>query len=58
MTSYWRRVDERLIRRGEIILDLRFVRGYADELRDMNDGKRGRPYKITNSFIIFLAVFR
>lgn len=24
----------------------------------MNDGKKGRLYKITNNFIIFLAVFR
>ena len=24
----------------------------------MNDGKKGRPFKITNSFIIFLAIFR
>ncbi|GBC71789.1 hypothetical protein HRbin02_01577 [Candidatus Calditenuaceae archaeon HR02] len=41
MTSYWGRVDERLIRRGEIILDLRFVRSYSDELRELNYGKRG-----------------
>lgn len=46
------RVHDRLIRRGEIILDLKFV--YSDELGEMNDGRRGRPYKITNSFIIFL----
>ncbi|GBC70513.1 hypothetical protein HRbin02_00281 [Candidatus Calditenuaceae archaeon HR02] len=58
MTSCWKRVDDRLIRRGILILDLKFVRSYADELRDMNDGRRGRPYRITNSFIIFLAVFR
>ncbi|MEM1967322.1 MAG: hypothetical protein QXN23_01745 [Candidatus Caldarchaeum sp.] len=56
MTSYWRRVDGRLIRRGEIILDLKFVRRYSEELGEMNDGKRGRPFKITNSFILFLAI--
>ncbi|MEM0450005.1 MAG: hypothetical protein QXO17_00335 [Nitrososphaerota archaeon] len=58
MTSYWRKVDGRLIRRGEIILDLKFVRRYANELREMNDGKKGMPFKITNSFILFLAIFR
>ncbi|MEM0337667.1 MAG: hypothetical protein QXS96_05655 [Candidatus Caldarchaeum sp.] len=24
----------------------------------MNDGRRGRPYRITNSYTLFLAVFR
>ncbi|GBC71301.1 hypothetical protein HRbin02_01081 [Candidatus Calditenuaceae archaeon HR02] len=32
-SHYWKRVDERLIRRGEVILDLKFVKRYADELR-------------------------
>ena len=41
MSSYLGRVDERLIRRGEIILDLRFVKSYSDELRELNYGKRG-----------------
>ncbi|MEM2570876.1 MAG: hypothetical protein QXD61_08290 [Candidatus Caldarchaeum sp.] len=48
MASYWRRVDDRLIRRGKLVLDLNFVRNYADELSEMNEGKKGRPYKITN----------
>ncbi len=47
MTSYWGRVDERLIRRGILILDLGFIRLYPDEIRENNDGKRGRPYRIT-----------
>ena len=50
MRSYWRRVDGGLIRRGTVILDLEFVKRYADELRDMNYGK--------NSCIIFLTIFR
>jgi hypothetical protein len=41
--SYWMRVDERLIKRGMLIMDLDFVRGYRDELVRMNWKKRGRP---------------
>jgi hypothetical protein len=29
MMSYWERVDERLIKRGMLIMDLDFVRGYG-----------------------------
>jgi hypothetical protein len=41
MMSYWKRVDERLIKRGMLIMDLDFVRGYRDELVRMNWRKRG-----------------
>jgi hypothetical protein len=41
MMSYWERVDERLIKRGMLIMDLDFVRGYRDELVRMNRRKRG-----------------
>jgi hypothetical protein len=32
MMSYWKRVDERLIKRGMLIMDLDFVGNYRDEL--------------------------
>jgi phosphopantetheinyl transferase len=56
MMSYWERVDERLIKRGMLIMDLDFVRGYRDELVRMNRRKRGRPYRIAESYVRFLAV--
>ncbi|MEM4417039.1 MAG: hypothetical protein QXD32_03160, partial [Nitrososphaerota archaeon] len=58
MMSHWRMVDERLIRMGILILELKFVRSYGDEFMEMNDGKRGRPYMILYSYTLFLAVFR
>jgi hypothetical protein len=58
MMSYWKRVDERLIKRGMLIMDLDFVRGYRDELIRMNRRKRGRPYRIAESYVRFLAVIR
>jgi hypothetical protein len=56
MMSYWKRVDERLIKRGMLIMDLDFVGNYRDELVRMNRKKRGRPYRIAESYVRFLAV--
>ena len=50
MMSYWERVDEGLIKRGMLIMDLDFVRGYRDELVRMNRRKKRPndiPLKIT-----------
>ena len=58
MMSYWKRVDERLIKRGMLIMDLDFVRGCRDELVRMNRRKRGRPYRIAESYVRLLAVIR
>ncbi len=37
----WKVVDERLIRRGEILLSLEFLDSYEDELRAVNEGRLG-----------------
>jgi hypothetical protein len=58
MMSYWKRVDERLIKRGMLIMDLDFLRNYRDELIRMNRKKRGRPYRTAESYVRFLAVIR
>jgi len=54
----WKDVDERLIRRGELILDLDFLEDYDKELEAMNRGKEGRPFTLAHSHIRFLAVVR
>ena len=54
----WNRVDERLIRRGELLLSLDFLEGYECELRCMNRGKVGRPYMLTERYVDFLSVAR
>jgi hypothetical protein len=56
MMSYWERVDERPIKRGMLIMDLDFVGNYRGELVRMNWKKRGRPYRIAESYVRFLAV--
>jgi len=47
----WKIVDERLIRRGELLLSLDFLEGYGNELKSMNDGKVGHPFKLTDRYI-------
>jgi len=54
----WNDVDERLIRQGELLLSLEFLERYDDELSAMNCGKEGRPFTLTHSHIVFLAVVR
>ena len=51
-------VDERLIRRGELLLSLEFLERHDEELRAMNRGKVGRPFTLTYSHIVFLAIVR
>ena len=58
MPTDWRKTDERLIRRGELILELGFVENYQNELDAMNHGKEGRPYKLTPTYIQFLTAVR
>ena len=58
MPTDWRKTDERLIRRGELILELGFVENYQAELDAMNHAKEGRPYKLTPTYIQFLTAIR
>ena len=37
----WRRVNEGLVKRGEILLDLRILDRWDSELEGMNSGKEG-----------------
>jgi hypothetical protein len=54
----WKGIDDRLVRRGELLLSLEFLESYDEELEGMNLGKVGRPFTLTDSHIIFLAVVR
>jgi len=54
----WKEADERLIRRGELILDLESLQNHHEELEEMNKGKRGPHYKIADTYIHLLAAIR
>jgi hypothetical protein len=48
------------MRRGELLLDLDFVRGWEDELQAMNKGKEGAQFRYPDSFIrllLFMHVY-
>ena len=54
----WKAVDERLIRRGELILDLESLGNHKKELQEMNKGRPGPRYKLANTYIQLLAIVR
>ena len=54
----WKEADERLIRRGELILDPKHLENPRQELKTMNKHKRGRNYHIANTYIQLLAAVR
>jgi hypothetical protein len=45
----WKETDEKIIMRGELVLDLTFLEKRDEELKSMNTGKRGPHYRLTNS---------
>jgi len=51
----WREYNEKLVRRGEILISMDFIKNWEKELEEMNKGKKGRPYEYPNSFMHFLA---
>ena len=58
MSTDWQQIDEKLICRGELILNLSFLGHHQEELKALNQGKIGPPYKLTPTYIQFLTVVR
>ena len=54
----WKSVDQRLIQRGELILELTTLKNHQKELDKMNEGRPGPRYRISNSYIRLLAAVR
>ena len=52
----WKVVNERLVVRGEFLLDLDWAKHWDEELGEMNKGKKGHPYEFPESLIEFQAV--
>ncbi len=54
----WPECNERLVKRGEYLLDFDFVReGWRNELEEMNRNKTGRPFEFPDSLIELQAVW-
>ena len=57
MTSRnWKEYNDKLVRRGELLLDFEFLKSWDSDLAKMNDEKWSRPYVYPDSFIRFLAL--
>ena len=54
----WKKTDERLIRRGELILDPSILKNHRKELKTMNKHRIGRPYTLSNGIIKLLTAVR
>ncbi|MGH2508019.1 MAG: transposase [Ktedonobacteraceae bacterium] len=53
----WVEYNEQLVVRGEFYLDFDFVRSWKDELKQMNEGKVGRPFLFPDSFMKWQAIW-
>jgi hypothetical protein len=58
MYAEWKQIDEKLIRGGELILDLEFLERYEEELEALNQGKVSTPYRLAPSYIQLLDAVR
>lgn len=52
----WKVVNERLVVRGEFLLDLDWAKNWDKELEEMNNDKKGHPFEFPESLIYFQAV--
>ena len=53
----WEIVNEELVVRGEFLLDVEWVKNWSNELRKMNEGKRGSPFRFPESLIKLQAIW-
>jgi hypothetical protein len=54
----WRTYNEQLVVRGEFYLDFDFLLHWAEELGTLNEGKRGGQYRIPESFVRWLVLWK
>jgi hypothetical protein len=54
----WKKYNESLVRRGEIVLDFDVINNWHNELNGMNHGKEGAAYRYPDSFVQLLGYMR
>ena len=54
----WKKYNESLVRRGEILLDFDVIDNWNTELKEMNKDKEGRKFVYPDSFIKLLGYMR
>lgn len=55
MSRNWKEYNNRLVKRGEFLISLDFLESWDDELKEMNERKRGRPYEFPEKLVTFMA---
>jgi hypothetical protein len=58
MIDSWPSYDRSLVRRGEILFSYDFLDNWDSELEAMNEGKKGKPFVLPNSFILAVGYIR
>jgi IS5 family transposase len=54
----WKKYNESLVKRGEVLLDFDIIDNWDSELAKMNEGKEGRKFIYPDSFIKLLGYMR
>jgi hypothetical protein len=54
----WSTYNESLIERGNILMDIGFIKSQRKELSDINRNKVGRPFLYPDSYVQFLAFIK
>ncbi len=52
----WKKYNDEVVRRYEMYLDLDWVASWAEELKQMNKGKVGKPFEYPNSMIYYQSL--
>jgi hypothetical protein len=58
MVIHWKKYNESLVKRGEILLDFDVIDNWHVKLEKMNEGKKGRKFVYQDSFIKLLGYMR
>lgn len=58
MKRDWKKYNQELVRRGELLIGFDFLESWDQELKAMNLGKPGKPFAYPTGFVKFLAPVR
>jgi hypothetical protein len=58
LNKSWHDYNESLIERGRVLIDVSFFKSSNDEIKKMNNGKVGAPFRYSDSYVQFLAFLK
>ena len=54
----WHDYNESLVERGRVLIDVSFLKSANDEIKKMNKGKAGAPFRYPHSYIEFVTFLK